>query len=426
MNKPGPAHQVFWYAQQPEAEQLRSAITADVVIVGGGMAGMSAAYRFAQEGKHVVLLEQYYCGGGATGKSSGFITADSEVNLTHMIDLYGKTGAHRIWELGNSGTELIRTIVKEHGLECEYQEQDTSVLANSAAGFKEISQEHASRLEMGYESNLYTKQQLHAVVGTDQYYGALRYGPTFGINAFAYCQALKQVLKKMGVLVYEETPALTIEPRRVNTTHGSVAAEHVIVCTDQYAPKINVLKDDVFHAQTFLTMSAPLTPEQIAQIYPAGRVMAWDTDMIYTYFRSTPQNRILLGGANLLYTYDTKEKFHAPSMLKKFQNYWHSKFPHIPLQIEYMWPGLIGISKDMIPLAGHDKNHKSIYYISACSGLPWAAAIGNYCVEHIVHGRRDFDTYFNPYRSYIMRPWMQALLGKRLTFAINNAFTLLR
>ena len=70
-----------------------------VVIVGGGMAGLSAAQSFAALGKKVVLLEQYYCGAGASGKSSGFITPNAELSL-HDFDLrYGKDAAKRIWDL---------------------------------------------------------------------------------------------------------------------------------------------------------------------------------------------------------------------------------------------------------------------------------------------------------------------------------------
>jgi ribulose 1,5-bisphosphate synthetase/thiazole synthase len=77
-----PQDQVFWYLKRGAAKPCRENIQADVAIIGGGMAGLSAAQAFNKKGKKVVVLEQYYCGSGATGKSSGFVTPNAELSLT--------------------------------------------------------------------------------------------------------------------------------------------------------------------------------------------------------------------------------------------------------------------------------------------------------------------------------------------------------
>ena len=55
--------------------------------------------------------------------------------------------------------------------------------------------------------------------------------------------------------------------------------------------------------QTFLGISQPLKPDQIKQIFPANPMMVWDTDLVYNYFRLTGDNRLLIGGGDVLYTY---------------------------------------------------------------------------------------------------------------------------
>ncbi len=104
--------------------------------------------------------------------------------------------------------------------------------------------------------------------------------------------------------------------------------------------------------------------------------MVCDSDLIFNYFRATPDNRIMLGGASLFNTFDYKENFHPYGVIKKLNTYWQRKFPEVPLTIEYQWPGLIGISKDVIPIAGKDKDHNSIYYIVGLCGFALGCCTG--------------------------------------------------
>lgn len=102
---------VHWHARTTKSppEQppivLEGRIEADVVVVGGGMAGLAAAeWLRDQAGKEVVLLESTFCGGGATGRSSGFITPDSELQVTDLVRRFGpgearRRGARHRWGL---------------------------------------------------------------------------------------------------------------------------------------------------------------------------------------------------------------------------------------------------------------------------------------------------------------------------------------
>ena len=83
------SNQVYWYNKK-EIEYLpilNDHKKAEVVVVGGGMAGLSVAQRLIREGKQVSLIEKDFCGSGASGKTSGFITPDSEIELSSLIDI---------------------------------------------------------------------------------------------------------------------------------------------------------------------------------------------------------------------------------------------------------------------------------------------------------------------------------------------------
>jgi len=167
-------------------------------------------------------------------------------------------------------------------------------------------------------------------------------------------------------------------------------------------------------------LSSPLSDAQVKQIFPAQQFMVWDTDMVYQYFRLTGDNRLMLGGSNVLYTYSKKESHNNTHVAKKLINYWRKKFPSVAVEFEYIWPGLIGISKDVFPVAGFDEKMSSVYYIAGACGLPFAAALATHCADRIVNSNTEFDAQFSPYRSFTLGSGMQRLLGTRLTFALSN------
>lgn len=428
MHKPGsPQEQAYWYVKVPKkAQSFSGTLRTDVVIIGGGMAGLSAAQSFAKRGLKVTLLEQYYCGAGATGKSSGFITPDAELNLTRFERLYGKAVAHTIWNFINRGIDAIRTNINTYAIDCDYREQDTLVLANSALAARSVYKEHENRLAQNYQSRWYGKESCTQAIGSNDYFGGYRYGGTFAINAYVYAQAMKQVLQDLNVTIYEETPVLEIHADHVKTTTGLVYASHIVVCADRFIPDLGKLNNDIYHIQSHVMLSNSLPDKVIQQIFPDKPCQAWDSDMIYTFFRVTNDNRFLVGGGNYFHTYRKQESYHAHSVYNKLNNYVKTKFPYLNLTFEYMWPGLIGVSKNIAPIMGRDQNRPSIYYAGASAGLPIAASMGIYSAEHLIDGRTDLDEYFKPNRSSAISNVAQKIIGNPATFALSNLYTLMR
>jgi gamma-glutamylputrescine oxidase len=413
--------QVFWYLNKNSTfAPLMHDISTDVVVVGGGMAGLTVAQQFAQKGCKVVVIEKDFCGAGASGKSSGFITPDSELSLFELIRYFGAETGKKLWQLIGSGVDIIEGNIKQYHLDCDYQKQDTLILANSARAFKnDIQKEYNIRKQAGYESVLYTHEGVRDVIGSESYKGGISYGGTFGMHAYKYCSGMKNILHNAGVQIYEQTAAVSIEDNMVKTPHATIKADHIIVCTDRFEPAASLLWDSVYHVQTFLMMSAPLSDGQIKQIFPNKPFMVWDTDMIYQYYRITGDNRLMLGGSDLLYTY-ANESHNNKRVANKLIRYFNAKFPSVNVAFEYMWPGLIGISKDVFPVAGLSADMPSVYYIAGACGLPFAAALGAHCADRIMNNNQEFDTYFSPYRSFMIGSHMQRLLGTRLTFALSN------
>lgn len=420
MNRWFPQDQVAWYWQGQEQSTCHQDTSAEVVIIGGGMAGLSAAQAFQKKGKKVIVLEQYYCGSGATGKSSGFITPNAEISFTEFSKKYSPTVAHHLWDFITSGVNDIRHNIQHYNFKCDYLPQDTLMLANTHNDFKTLAQEHENLARFGYKTHLYDQNQVRHSLGSTLYAGGVTYEETFGINPYLYCQELKKQLQALGVTIYEETAATAINGHIITTPHAKITADMIVVCTDRFMPELGLLTQDVYHIQTFLMRSEQLTEKQVRLLFPQQTLQCWDSEMVYNYFRITPDNRLLLGGGNIRDAYATQPTHDSAAMFKKLTDYFNKYFPLVDIQFKQMWPGLIGLSKDIAPLAGRDKDMPYRYYIAASAGLPIAAALGRYSAENLLDGKNDLDVYFSPYRHFAISGITQKIIGTKLTFAVSN------
>jgi hypothetical protein len=206
-----PQDQILWQLPLKNIKSCQQDMSVDVAIIGGGMAGLSVAYELSKRGIKAILLEQTYCGAGATGKSSGFVTSNAELSLSDLLKRYPEKTAYDIWGLFNQGLESIRSRIQEHKLVCDYQQQDTLILARTVNDLKTLKKEYDVLKSTGDSAIFYTKEQLEAIICSKNYYGAVCYKNSFGINGYAYCQELKRIIEQQGIEVFEETPALSID-----------------------------------------------------------------------------------------------------------------------------------------------------------------------------------------------------------------------
>ena len=419
-----PLPRVYWHEQRPRPARALPPVANDaqteVVVVGGGVAGLACAQALNQQGHKVVLLELDVCGSGASGRSSGFITPDSETGLSALVRTHGQDRAKRLWDFVVSGVDGIRENIECHDIDCDFQVQDSLFLANSPKGLSKVRSEYDARTRIGYDSTLYDANTIRSALTSKECCGGVRYSGTFGINAYLYSQAMRDILIESGVRIYEHSCVTEIADGRVTVNGFTIRTNAIVLCMDRFLPELGELPNDVYHIQTFLGASAPLSDAEVSTIFPESRLMAWDSDLIYQYFRVTGDNRLLVGASSLLYTYSSRARAVAPRILRKMRAFARQKFPHTPIEIEYFWQGFIGVSKDLLPLAAVDATRPTISYVSGATGLAWAAALGRYVAEKLHSNRSDFDGEFDPHRRFAVGAALQHVIGKPSAFALSH------
>lgn len=411
---------------EPIRPPLKGHVKTDVLIVGAGASGLAAALRFIGSGKKVIVLEKNICGGSSTGKSAGFLTPDSELELSQLLRRYGTSGARDLWEVASKGVNIMIDNIKKYKIECDLQVQDCLFLGKGASGWNDVQDEIDARKALGYSSTVYTASELPSVIGSKSYSGAIRYTGTYGVDALLYAQGVKQALLDNGIEIFESSEVLSYEGHTVRTHLGSVTADKIIFCIDKPKPGITKYHENVYHAQTFLSVSEPLGDDDIEKLFPQGPLQCWDSDLIYTYFRLTGTKRLLVGGGNMLTTYakndtsTTRVIDHVISELKE-------RIPSIrPLRFIQYWQGRIDMTRDLIPTVLVDPEHPWTHFILGCVGLPWATFCGDFASRNVLDDKEiddeKFYRYFSPERKFLIPLWLEHVLGKSIVFTVNNAW----
>lgn len=423
--------QNWWFTtllgiKDPIRPPLKDHIKTDVLVVGAGAAGLAATLRLIQSGKKITLIDRNICGGSSTGKSAGFLTPDSELELSQLLRRYGHTGAKKLWEVAASGVETMVTNIKKHKIECDLQVQDCLFVGKGQSGWSDVKEEEEARKKLGYSSTIYTKDQVPKVLGSNQYSGAIRYSGTFGVNPLLYAQGIKKVLLENNVEIYESSEAVSHDDHTVHTHLGSVTADEIIFCIDKPRPKITQYYQNVYHAQTFLSISEPLGDDDIAKLFPQGPLQCWDSDLIYTYFRLTGTKRLLVGGGDLLTTYARNDTT-SSRVINRVINNLKEKIPSIQnLRFIQYWEGRIDMTRDLIPTVLRDPTRPWIHYVLGCVGLPWATFCGDFAARNVLDNKEldneKYYNYFSPNRKFFLPLWLESILGKRLLFTVNNAY----
>jgi gamma-glutamylputrescine oxidase len=205
---------------------------------------------------------------------------------------------------------------------------------------------------------------------------------------------------------------------------GSVEATNIVFCIDKMQRALSHVADHIYHAQTFMSVSEPLSTEEIQELFPAGEFMCWDSKLVYSYYRLTGDRRLLLGGGSALTTFSPMDVT-PPRIIERVIADFRHRFPFLKEhEFTQYWPGRIDTTKDLIPIVDFDPHKPHIQYVLGCVGLPWATFCGDYAASRILDPSINTHAHFLRLdRPYLIPLWIQKCIGKMAAFSFNNLYS---
>lgn len=224
---------------------LNGDIEADVAVIGGGMAGILAAYQLEQAGVHTVLLEAERIGGGQTKNTTAKITSQHGMFCHTFIEKKGKETAKLYVQANQAAVEEYRRIIGKEQIPCDLRVTDSYVYSRNE---EKLKKETESARELGIDASF--ERQIEIPVPCA---GAVRFPGQAEFHPLKFIEGLAGKLN-----IYESTPVKEVERNRIRTAGGTVLAGKIIFAT--HFPFVNF--PGMYFARTHQERSYVLALEQ--------------------------------------------------------------------------------------------------------------------------------------------------------------------
>jgi glycine/D-amino acid oxidase-like deaminating enzyme len=277
--------------------QLCEAITVDVIVIGGGFTGVSAAYHLAAGGASVALLEARTIGFGGSGRNVGLVNAGLWTPPDDVEKTLGKTTGGRLNALLASGPSAVFDLIEKHQIRCEATRQGTLHCAHSAAGLRDLENRFAQQDARGAPVKLLDAMETKRRTGSAAYCGALWDGRAGTIQPLAYVQGLARAAEGQSAQIFEGTSALSMieaaDGWTIRTEQGQVRAARLIQATNAYGT--GAADDNAIIPAHFFQLATPPLPDDLRQSILSGGEGCWDTALIMSSFRLDRAGRMIFG-----------------------------------------------------------------------------------------------------------------------------------
>ena len=401
-------------------EPLRGEHRADVVVVGGGVAGCSAALHLTKRGYHVALLEARTVGYGASGRSGGQTIFGLAASQGALAGSVGRADARRLFELSVEALDLTRSLIAEHAIDCDYRANHVHV-AVKPRHVTEL-QDWARELQDEYDyptARLLNRDQLQAHVRSERYLGGLIDSRSGHLHPLKFTQGLARAAESAGAMIFENSQVLRYEDGPevvVHTGQGTVRCAHLVLCGNAYlGPVAPALARRILGVGTYIIATEPLGEERVHALLPSNAAIA-DINWILDYFRASADHRLLFGGR---VSYSAVQPPHlGESMRKRMVRI----FPTLAdVKVSHAWGGYLDITMSRAPDFG--RLAPNVFYLQGFSGhgMTLTGLAGKLIAEAVAGTAERFDVFARiPHRDFpggpiLRRPsLMMAMLYYRL------------
>jgi glycine/D-amino acid oxidase-like deaminating enzyme len=314
--------------------KLKEDAETEVVIIGGGLAGLLSAYLLNKEGKKVIVVEKEAYENSITSYTTAFLTYIIDTALTDLRKMFGDDKARRIWQAHKDAIDEIEKIAKNENIDCEFTRIPEYMYANSDSEYQDLEQEHKSAKELGFDLTLRKEN-----IFTFKNVGSLLIPEQAKFHPLKFVKALKEILEKKGVLIFENTEAtdiqgdspVVVEIQKENEK-GKITAQYSVMAT--YQPFKN--PKELF-AHKGMYISYVYEVEIPKGIIPEG--LYQDQKNPYHYFRidkaEGEHDRMILGGED--HRKEIKTRKMEEKSYKALEDYLKEILPGVEYKVIRKW-----------------------------------------------------------------------------------------
>jgi glycine/D-amino acid oxidase-like deaminating enzyme len=408
---PDVQNHAFWLDQLGPAPTTDSAPPArcDVLVIGSGYTGLSAAIEAAHGGREVVVIDAGVIGHGCSTRNGGQISTSIKPSLAKLTARFGAERARAIRGEGEKALQWIGDFIEGEGIDCDFRRVGRFHAAHTPEHYETLVRDaETMRRDEGIDSFVVPRAEQHSEMATDAYFGGVVFTRHCSVHPGKLHRGYVQTAQNAGATLVGQCAATRIENTgtgfRVTTERGVVDCRDLVLATNGYTGNlVPWLHRRVIPIGSYIIATEELPNALVDELFPKDRI-ASDTCKVIYYYRASPdRKRILFGGR--VSASETDAAVSGPRLYHDMCRI----FPQLRgYGLSHSWTGTVAYSFDELAHTGQrDGIHYAMNYCG--SGVSMAGYLGMRIGQKILgkpDGQTALDGLPNPTRPFYRgKPW---------------------
>ena len=350
----------FPKSRVPAYPRYRGVTEAEVVVVGGGLTGCTAAYAFGAAGVKGLLLEADRIGRGATGSAAGWIAPEPGVPFPVLEHTIGRRSARQAWTAWRRAALDFSALLRRLDIRCSLEPQGVALVARTPEEAVRLTRDQKARRDGGVDVSMLNPRAIRKDLGLDGV-AALRVKDGATIDPYRACVGLAGAAAARGFRLFERSPVLRVTFDRktatVHTSDGTIRSRRVVVATAMPTMLYKGLARHFWFKRTYLVETLPVPAKIRPQLGPRDAILRDVADPPHL-IRWVGGDRLLVCGADAeavpLRQLDKIVRQRTGQLMYELSTI----YPDISgIQPDYGWTAAYALTAEGLPYIGPHRNY---------------------------------------------------------------------
>jgi len=385
-------------------EKLDENTETDILIVGGGIAGLTTAYCLLKEGRKIVLVEDGYIGSGETGRTTAHITCALDDRYFELEKIFGKEKAMLAANSHMEAIQFIANTVNNHNIDCDFKRVPGYLFLSGNDTQQTLDKEYEATKNAGLPTEML--QQVPGLANEEGKW-CIKFPEQGQFHIMKYLKGLTEAIIGMGGKIYTETKAEEISKEGAKANGFEIKAKHIVVATNTPVNDWVVMHTKQWPYRTYV----------IAAKIPKGKLpyaLWWDTGNKNSNWIGSPYHYVRLqelddthdllisGGEDHKVGQADDENVPEEERYLKLVDWTKKRFPEME-NLEHKWSGQVIEPIGSMAFIGKNPGDENIYIITGDSGNGIThGTLGGIILTDIITGKEN--------------PWVDLYSPSRITF----------
>ncbi|MER6163410.1 NAD(P)/FAD-dependent oxidoreductase [Streptomyces violaceorubidus] len=383
-----PAGTPYWDpAELPPQPQLHGVVTADVAVVGAGLAGLSCAYHLAERapGLDIAVVDAQHPAAGASGRGTGLLGPRAGPALDRAVRRFGAVTARRMHRASQQAVRDVLDLCARLDVPCGLRPGEQLMATRSPAGLVALARQARAYRELGLDVPVLSPAGIRERVGVP-YRAALLHRPAATLDPAALTCALARACADKGVRFYGRSPLLALRPGdlvgpELVLPHGRLYAGQAVLAVNSAAEALGLPVGTVLPLEVYAVATEPLSAAAYEALGGRAGHAVVDAVPLAPYFRLLPDRGLVAGGG----TAAVPAGLAAPRIQDLRERAWmrlehwlRDLHPDLArVRVTHRWSGRIGMTADDLPVVGPVPGYSDVWYIGGCGGHGLALSVAH-------------------------------------------------